>query len=175
MNGFVLFWGCVALCVFWAVGAYNRLVRLRAQTSLAFAAVNEHFTKYVVLVRANASSAADDSLSLAWRGVESAATQFEVSLASVNQRPLDAAAMGAMNAAYAALCASWARLQEEPPDLAGERMPEALQQNWAQLAAVMTPVINDFNRLVTAYNQAISQFPANLLARLFGFRAAATV
>ena len=30
------FWGACALTVFWALGAYNRLVRLRAQVNLRY-------------------------------------------------------------------------------------------------------------------------------------------
>ena len=51
MDEFVILWIAVALIVFWAVGAYNRLVRLRSQTVQAFAAVNEQLSKYVALAR----------------------------------------------------------------------------------------------------------------------------
>ena len=185
MDGFVVFWLLIALVVFWAVGAYNRLVRLRSQAIAAFAVVNEHFLRYVSLVRANASLMNDtglaelvpqhtDTLTQAWIGVDSAATQFDASLKMVSQRPLDAAAMSAMQTAHSTLCSSWERLQNEPPDLAGHRIPEVLQQDWAQVAVLISPASADFNRLVVAHNDAISQFPASILAWLFGFKPART-
>lgn len=183
MDGFVLLWIVVALAVFWSVGAHNRLVHLRSQTITAFAPVNDHFSKYFALVRANASLMHDtglaelvpqqaDTLTQAWIGVDSAATQLEASLKMLSQRPLDGAAMSALQTAYSTLCSSWERLQSEPPDLAGHRVPEALQQDWSQVAVLIAPASVDFNRLVLAYNEAILQFPASVLAWLFGFKPA---
>ncbi len=175
VDGFAIAWAGLAIAVFWAVGAHNRLVRLRSQTSSAFSGVNLHLAKYINLVRDNSSSAMDGSLALVWRGIENATTQFEIALQNVSGRPLDAAAMGAMQSAYSALCASWERFQNEPQDLAGDRMPEALQHDWAQLAVLAGQATDEFNRLVTNYNEALSQFPVNLLAGLFGFQRAKTV
>ncbi|MFM2275791.1 MAG: hypothetical protein RL211_1663 [Pseudomonadota bacterium] len=185
MDAPVVFWLLVAVLVFWAVGAYNRLIRLRSQAIGAFAVVNEHFLRYIGLVRANASlmnntglaelvAQYTDTLTQAWIGVDGAATQFDASLKIVSQRPLDAVAMSAMQTAYSTLCSSWERLQNEPPDLAGHRIPEVLQQDWAQVAVLISPARADFNRLVVAYNEAISQFPASILAWLFGFKPART-
>ena len=183
MDEFVILWIAVALIVFWAVGAYNRLVRLRSQTVQAFAAVNGQLCKYVALVRANGSLMNDtglaelvpqhaDTLTQAWIGVDSAATQFEDSLKKISQQPLDPAAMSALQTAYSTLGTSWERLQSEPPDLAGHRIPEVLQQDWSQVALLISPARAEFNRLVVAYNEAIAQFPASLLAWLFAFNPA---
>ena len=183
MDGFVVLWVAVALAMFWSVGAHNRLVRLRSQTIAAFAAINDHFLRYVSLVRANASLMHDtglaelvpqhaDTLTQAWIGVDSAASQLETSLKMLSQRPLNGAAMSALQTAYSTLCSSWERLQSEPPDLAGHRVPEALQQDWSQVALSVAPASAEFNRLVLAYNEAISQFPASVLAWLFGFKPA---
>ena len=183
MDGFVILWIVAGLAVFWSVGAHNRLVRLRSQAIAAFAVVDDHFTKYVALVRSNAYLMNDsglaeliprpaDGLAHVWSGLDGALTQFEVALKMTSQRPLDAGAMGALQTAYSTLRTSWERLQNEPPDLAGHRLPEVLQQEWSRISLLVASVSTDFNRLVRAYNEAITQFPASLLARLFGFKPA---
>ena len=80
--------------------------------------------------------------------------------------------MSALQTAYSTLGTSWERLQSEPPDLAGHRIPEVLQQDWSQVALLISPARAEFNRLVVAYNEAIAQFPASLLAWLFAFNPA---
>jgi LemA protein len=186
MDGFVIFWAVVALIVFWGVGAHNRLVRVRSQAHKAFATVNEHFQAYVSLVRSNGSVMHDtglaelalpptDTLTQAWLGVDGAVTQFDASLRVLSLRPLDAAAMSAMQTAYVTLRSAWDRLQNEPPDLAGHRVPDSLQQDWGQIAIQVMPAAIEFNRLVEAYNDAVGQFPANILARLMGYKPARSV
>jgi LemA protein len=177
MDGFVILWVMVGLVVFWSVGAHNRLVRLRSQAIAAFVAVDHHFMQYVQLIRTNAYFTNDsglaelittpvDSLSQAWVGLDGAATQFEVSLKMVRAHPLDAAAVEALQTAYSTLRSSWDRVQNEPPDLAGHRLPDVLQQEWAHVSLLISPVSAHFNHLVVAYNAALTQFPANMLAYL---------
>ena len=52
---------------------------------------------------------------------------------------------------------------------------ERLQARWMRLLHQSLPLRAAFNDAVQAYNQAIRQFPASLMARLFGFRPAGTV
>ena len=51
-------------------------------------------------------------------------------------------------------------------------MPETLSGQRRQLIRTTIAATENFNRAVTRYNDAIGQFPALLLAWLFGFHAA---
>ncbi len=51
MPSSIIFWIVAALVLFWAVGAYNRLMRLRADSNTAFTALETELAKHVALVR----------------------------------------------------------------------------------------------------------------------------
>lgn len=80
--------------------------------------------------------------------------------------------MSALKTALETLCLSWCRLRDLPPDLAGPALPATLQSQWEHLTLQSDIARAEFNRLVANYNEAIEQFPALFLARLFGFKAA---
>ena len=80
--------------------------------------------------------------------------------------------MRALKTAFETFCMSWSRLQNLPPDLAGSALPGALQSQWEQLAFQIEMARTEFNRAVVNYNEAINQFPALLLAWIFGFKSA---
>jgi LemA protein len=175
-----MFWIGVAVLLFWAVGAYNRLIRLRAAALLAFAGVEAVLVGQVELVRSclppsavPASVQEDedllDDMSSLWSGLGAAASQFAASLAAAKARPLDPNAVAALNAAIGVLHMAWHRMQQDDAhDLAGAALPESLQSQWQQLDTQQKAAAAIFNDAVKSYNEAIAQFPALLLAWLFG-------
>lgn len=182
---FVL-WFVLGVLLFWSVGAYNRLVRLRSAALEAFATLDAQLMKLVDLLQSSLPAAASppavtqpgdllgDVASL-WDGLRSALSQFMASLAAARAHPLDRDAMAALSAAQGVLAMAWQRLQHEAHDLAGAAVPETLQLQWEQLALPARVASEHFNLAVARYNEAIAQFPALLLARLFGFKAARPV
>ena len=54
----------------------------------------------------------------------------------------------------------------------GPRLPEDFSSERAQLIRLAQAATEHFNEAVASYNEAIGQFPALLLARLFGFQSA---
>src|SRR5215213_804594 len=92
-SSFVL-WAAAALALFWAVGAYNRLMRLRADANTAFAALEAELLRQVALVReslpqeASQPGGAEDEGSF-WAGLHGAAAQFAASLAAARRLPLE--------------------------------------------------------------------------------------
>jgi LemA protein len=172
MSDSVTFWALWAVMLFWAVGAYQRLVRMRAQAITAFASLDAQFGQYVALVKDNFSKAGSDSAPPAQAGLVGAALQFESSMKVALAHPTDAMAMRALQTAHETLRTSWVRVRNEPPDLAGDLLPEALQQQWEHISLNAGDARAEFNRRVQEYNAAIQQFPARLLARLFRFRLA---
>jgi LemA protein len=164
--------------VFWAVGAYNRLVRLRGEANTAFGELDAELGKQVKLVRSITDDPAEPPASLFegaessfWGGLQGAAGQLEAALASARARPLDPERMAALGAAQSVLVMAWERAErDDAHDLAGPRLPESITATRATMAVQCAGAAERFSQAVTRYNAAIAQFPAVLLAWLFGFK-----
>lgn len=171
MSASLVFWIVTAVLLFWALGAYNRLVRLRAQVIGAFAPVDVHLGRALLLL-AEASGAgegaAGDAAPAGRAGLQGAAMQFDASLRVARRQPLDANAVAALRTAYATVHAVWELLHGDPD--AGAQAPN--QRAWEDNANMAHQAMAGFNQAVLAYNAAIAQFPAAVLAYLFSFGAA---
>jgi LemA protein len=110
-----------------------------------------------------------------WAGLAGAANQFGASLAVARQRPLDPDSIAALDTARQVLVMAWQRVQDEAHDLAGAQVPQTTQVQWQLLVSQSAVAADSFNLAVTSYNEAIAQFPALLLASLFGFKPARTL
>lgn len=182
----LLLWIGVPVLLFWSVGAYNRLVRLRAEANAAFAALDAQWQRQLALVQSSLPDEFQTSQftldgamigdgSELWAGLRGASTQFAASLAAMRARPLHASRAGALRAAQDVLLLAWQRVSTDAHDLAGAAMPETVAAQWQQLMQDTHRLQAQFNDAVTRYNVAIAQFPAVLLAWLFGFKAARPV
>lgn len=173
----IVFWSVAAVLLFWIVGAYNRLMRLRADANGAFAALEAELAWQVDLVRKHlpgpeaTQPASLDGEGSFWAGLHGAAAQFAASLAAARTRPLEPAGIAALSAAQEVLAMAWERAErDDAHDLAGPRLPDTVTLRRAQLALRTHAATQQFNQAVMRYNQAIGQFPAVLLAWLFGFK-----
>jgi LemA protein len=172
-------WIVAAVAVFWSVGAYNRLVRLRSDANAAFAALQSELSKQVQLVH-DCVPPEDEWApsqftggSAFWGGLQGAASQLSASLASAKSRPLDPERIAALGAAQEVLSMAWDRAErDDAHDLAGPRLPENFSGERQQLVRMTQAATEHFNQAVTRYNEAIGQFPAVMLAWLFGFHPA---
>lgn len=173
MGGSITIWLIWAVLLFWAVGVYNRLVKLRAHIKTGFAQLQEQLLLYPALVHSS-FVVIDDHGPAAQAGLVGAAEQYASCVQAAHHRPLEVDAMRALTTAHDILLASWSRLHNEPPDLAGELMPEALEQQWQKIDEHTQRVRAEFNARVNRYNQAIDEIPACWLASLFRFREAQT-
>ncbi len=61
--------------------------------------------------------------------------------------------------------------RDDAHDLAGPRLPESVTASRAHLALQTRAATDQFNLAVVSYNNAIAQFPAIVLAWVFGFKA----
>jgi LemA protein len=186
MSNPLVLWSIAALVLFWSVGAYNRLVRLRSNANDAFAAMAAELAKQAELVHASMPASMIptgltqpgellDEVTQLWSGLRAAATQVTASVAAMRPRPLRPEAAAVLSEARDVLLTAWIRVAQEANDLAGSSIPEALTQQWQQLSAQARAAAENFNQAVDRYNAAIAQFPALLLAELFGFKAARRV
>lgn len=177
MPSSVVLWSLAGVLLFWGVGAYNRLMRLRAEAKIAFTALEVELSKQVALVREclpppDATQPAPlDGEGGFWAGLHGAASQFAASLAAARARPLEPDGIATLRAAQDILAMAWERAErDDAHDLAGPRLPETLTARRAQIVMQTHAATDQFDQAVGRYNDAIAQFPAVLLAWLFGFK-----
>lgn len=171
-------WGVLALVLFWAVGAYNRLVRLRGQALAAFQPADMRLSQFITLLQEQSPLAFDPDRtqplrlsSALWAGLQGASTQFDVALRVVRRQPLDPEAVAALRTAQDTLQVWWDRLVLECRDHS-DQAPESWQMAWMDNRRQLAEASETFNQAVQAHNEAIAQFPALVLARVFSFRPA---
>lgn len=173
------FWGLCALTVFWALGAYNRLVRLRAQAAGKYAELMAVLQVQIDLAQQTLSDAAADPalqraaadashMAASWRRLNAASTHASVALARMQEHPLVPQSARDLNLAWATLEAVWDELRVSPWSL----LPESVRQQWQQQQLLSQPLRRAFNQAIDAYNQAIVQWPASVIARAWHFEAA---
>ena len=174
-------WLGLPVVVFWAVGAYNRLVRLRAEVKHSFAGLVRHWRQQLQVAESSLPAQWVNGLGAhsmdmvpaadrPWIALKAASTQFVASLDAAQTRPLDPASVAALRSAQDVLVAAWARViagLEEHSALPGIEPPH---RKWDDQWQLTDGARCRFNDAVQAYNDAISQFPARLLAWLFSFR-----
>lgn len=169
-----LIWIVVAIVIFWAVGAYNRLVRLRSSAIQAFGSLDAHLLRWLAMLGEfeAAQATAGTSGGEVRNSLRGAVTQLSASLAVARARPLQGDAVAALSAACAALDAVWQNLQ--PPADADEavRRMSPWRARWDELRSHNEQAAQLFNDAVLQYNAGIGQFPALLLAWIFGFTTA---
>lgn len=182
MSSSLLLWVAAVVLVAWAVGAYNRLVRLRAEVNTAFAAVDAELAPLARLVDDMLEVSNDNPLRLD-RGdegapspeflapIREASAQLSAALAAARRQPLNGRRIARLRRAGEAWARAWDRAErEDAHDLAGPQLPETVSTERA-LRLKQSEVIGGlFNEAVDRYNRAISQFPAVLLAMAFRFR-----
>jgi LemA protein len=174
-------WVALALALFWVVGAYNRLVRLRGQVLLAFQPLDARMAQFIVLLQEQSPLVFDPLRtqpvlvgSGLWAGLQAACIQFDVALRVVRKQVLDAESVAVLQSAYATLQVWWDRLVTESHECHEhpETLPASWQMAWMDNRRLVGDTVEVFNQAVQAHNAAIGQFPALVLARAFGFRAA---
>ncbi len=182
----VVFWVVVAVLVFWALGAYNRLVGLRAQVLRALQAVAVQWQSNGQALRHTLSelshspetdsawaSLGDEAAS--WRPLAVATKQFQACIAGVLAKPHLLPAvddMASISAAHEVMHAAWQRLDSEHDDLTGSAVPQTLAVQWQHQGMLAAEKLRDYHNAAQIYNAAIKQFPAQLLAWIFSFHTA---
>jgi LemA protein len=167
----------VLLFVFWAVGAYNRLVSLRNRFKNAFMQIDVQLKRRYDLIP-NLVETAKGYMKHERETLEAviAARNGAVAAnAKVAGNQSDAAAMQQMAAAEGALSSTLGRLfalSEAYPDLKAN-------ENMMQLTEELTSTENRisfsrqaYNDSVMEYNNSVEQFPGSVIANMFAFRPA---
>jgi len=187
-------WIVVAVLLFWFVGAYNRLVRLRAAVLQAYATLDAALRKQLDFVQASITAALPEkdasSHSSAVAPLQAATTQLATLLGATRLHPLDPGAMAALATALQVLVTAWQRQHPDAvtvfeadgtlsrpapllPAGAGAASATLEPLAWPEPSAAAEIARSQFNLAVGQYNAAIVQFPALLVAWMVRLRPAA--
>jgi LemA protein len=180
MSDSLLLWTLLALLLFWGVGLYNRLMRMRARGFSAFGSVEKHLREYVDLVTGQMhkfQNRLDDvtyvrsgKLQPEWEAVLSALAVLDHALKGARATPLAIEPMAGLTQATAALRQVWDSLQAVPADLAGPVLPHDMHVDWDAVTHRVENSRNGYNQILIQYNEALAQFPARWIVGLMGFR-----
>lgn len=159
--GYLLVGGAV-LIAFLAI-LYNRLVALRQTTRNAFADIDvqmkQRYDLIPNLVETVKGYAAHES------SIMTKVTEARASAMRATSLPEKSSAEAALTGALMQLMA----VAENYPDLKANQNFQQLQSELSDLENKLAAARRFFNSAVTEYNTAIEQFPAVIIARMFGF------
>lgn len=164
----------LAVLMFWAVGAYNRLVRLKNIIANAFGQIDVQLKRRYDLIP-NLVEAAKKYLqheSSTLEAVIAARNQARSASDAVRSRPAKADGIVALAAAEQALSGSLTHLfavAEAYPDLKADQTIRKLSEELTSTENKVGFARQAYNDAVLDYNNAQGQFPALLIARLFNF------
>ena len=164
----------IAVLIFWAVGAYNRLVRLRNTIANAFGQIDVQLKRRYDLIP-NLVETAKKYLSHERETLEAvtlARNQAKAASDAARSRPVNALAVTTLAVAEQALTSSLGSLfalNEAYPELKADQTIRELSEELTSTENKVTFARQAFNDAVLDYNNAQGQFPAVLLAKLFSF------
>ncbi|MDO9253831.1 MAG: LemA family protein [Hydrogenophaga sp.] len=160
--------------VFWAVGAYNRLVRLKNAIANAFGQIDVQLKRRYDLIP-NLVEVARKYLAHEAQTLESviaARNQARSAEQSAAASPLNAGALGALAGAEQLLGGALGRLfavAEAYPDLKADQTMRELSEELSSTENRIGFARQAYNDHVLEFNDAAAQFPTLIVARLFSF------
>ena len=185
MNASLLLWVALAVSIFWGVGLYNRLMRMRARGLSALGSVEKHMRLYAALVRervtlrgpgdAYSQTPATQDSPRAWDGLLSSLQNLEHALNDEAVVLLTNEPLARLVAAFDAVQLARHQLSAVPPDLAGPVVPAELNAQWETVALRVENARGGFNQILTQYNAALDQFPARLVVGWMGIKPGGTL
>ena len=171
-----LVWGGVAaVLLFWGVGAYNRLVRLRNAIANAFAQIDVQLKRRYDLIP-NLVETAKKYLEHereTLEAVTAARNQARAAADVARGRPSDAGAMKSLGVAEQVLSGAMGRLMalvEAYPELKADQTMRELSEELASTENRIGFARQAYNDHVLEFNDAAAQFPTLIIARLFNFQ-----
>lgn len=176
----LIFLALLAVLVFWAVGAYNRLIRLKNTIANAFGQIDVQLKRRYDLIP-NLVEAAKKYLSHERETLEAviaARNQAKSASDAVRSRPSNALAVTTLAVAEQALSSSLSQLfalNEAYPELKADQTIRELSEELTSTENKVTFARQAFNDAVLDYNNAQGQFPAVLIAKMFSFAPSATL
>lgn len=168
MNLSLVLWALLAIGIFWGVGVYNRLTRLRTRALETFGPVERCMQSYVVLMdtHGHVPAAAEPE----WLAVKALARDLESLQKAALQMPLSLRALQGLQAKHADLQVAWKALNDTPADLAGGVIPDTLKVQWEAATLKTLVAWESMQEAVHGLDVAAQQFPASLVAGPMGMK-----
>lgn len=170
------------MALFWLVGLYNRLMRIRARAMAALRSVEKHMRHCVKLAQLHPNSAGTEeaaAVSPLQGKLRQEQMQLVVNLQLLDQAlkdargmPLDRKSMARVGELFEMTQSLWLANCNGAVDLGEGVPPEAIRLQWDVAAGKAQTARAGLNTILFKYNEAIYQFPARLVVGVLGFRPA---
>ena len=162
----------LVLVVLWAIGGYNGMVKMDEQVQNSWANVETQYQRRADLIPNLVSTVKGYAKHEQQTLEEVVKARSEATQLKVDAENLTPEKLAAFQKAQSGVSSALGRLlavAENYPDLKANQNFLELQSQLEGTENRITVARKDFNDTAKSYNQAIRQFPKNILAGLFGF------
>lgn len=168
----------IAMLIFWTVGAYNRLIRLRNEISNAFAQIDVQLKRRHDLIPNLVDVARKylDHERETLERVTAARAQVMAATDLVKANPNQSGpikSLGMAEGVLAGAMSGFRAIIESYPELKADQTLRELGEELTHTENKVAFSRQLFNDATLEYNNAAHQFPTNIVAGVFGFRTAA--
>ena len=170
--GWIIPVGILVLVVLWAIGGYNGMVKMDEQVQNSWANVETQYKRRADLIPNLVSTVKGYAKHEQQTLEEVVKARSEATQLKVDAENLTPEKLAAFQKAQSGVSSALGRLlavAENYPDLKANQNFLELQSQLEGTENRITVARKDFNDTAKSYNQAIRQFPKNILAGLFGF------
>lgn len=170
--GWIIPVGILVVVVLWAIGGYNGMVKMDEQVQNSWANVETQYQRRADLVPNLVSTVKGYAKHEQQTLEDVVKARSEATQVKVDAENLTPEKLAAFQKAQSGVSSALGRLlavAENYPDLKANQNFLELQSQLEGTENRITVARKDFNDTAKSYNQAIRQFPKNILAGMFGF------
>lgn len=170
--GWIIPVGILVVIVLWAIGGYNGMVKMDEQVQNSWANVETQYQRRADLIPNLVSTVKGYAKHEQQTLEDVVKARSEATQVKVDAENLTPEKLAAFQKAQSGVSSALGRLlavAENYPDLKANQNFLELQSQLEGTENRITVARKDFNDTAKSYNQAIRQFPKNILAGLFGF------
>lgn len=170
--GWIIPVAIVVVIVLWAIGGYNGMVKMDEQVQNSWANVETQYQRRADLIPNLVSTVKGYAKHEQQTLEDVVKARSEATQVKVDAENLTPEKLAAFQKAQSGVSSALGRLlavAENYPDLKANQNFLELQSQLEGTENRITVARKDFNDTAKSYNQAIRQFPKNILAGIFGF------
>ena len=170
--GWIIPVAIVVVIVLWAIGGYNGMVKMDEQVQNSWANVETQYQRRADLIPNLVSTVKGYAKHEQQTLEDVVKARSEATQVKVDAENLTPEKLAAFQKAQSGVSSALGRLlavAENYPDLKANQNFLELQSQLEGTENRITVARKDFNDTAKSYNQAIRQFPKNILAGMFGF------
>ena len=170
--GWIIPVAIVVVIVLWAIGGYNGMVNMDEQVQNSWANVETQYQRRADLIPNLVSTVKGYAKHEQQTLEDVVKARSEATQVKVDAENLTPEKLAAFQKAQSGVSSALGRLlavAENYPDLKANQNFLELQSQLEGTENRITVARKDFNDTAKSYNQAIRQFPKNILAGIFGF------